>query len=288
MLIQRIGSRGVLFTFEDNISVYLIAGDKRVFLCDTHLGPLSMEYVKAYIARHWPGKEVVIFNSHADWDHVWGNCAFPAALIIGHETCRARLAEIGEFELEQWADYHQGRIELVLPNVTFSDKMTFVEEDVEFIYAPGHTVDSALCFDRRDSVLFAGDLIEYPIPYLDSYDLETYLKTLKYIEHLPAEVTIAAHSGVVDAALIAGNFAYVQDMARGKPIDAIRYRQAAGVHNYNVNNRILLHFERVIREKLGGDFNYRAFRRKFLQVENMLPAQLTAALEHLLNCIEQE
>ena len=40
------------------------------------------------------GREVLVVNSHADWDHPWGNNYFTGerrATIIGHELCRARM-----------------------------------------------------------------------------------------------------------------------------------------------------------------------------------------------------
>ena len=53
MKIQAVGSRGVLFTFQDGdspmggeTSVYLIEGVDRFYLCDTFLGSRFMNVVK--------------------------------------------------------------------------------------------------------------------------------------------------------------------------------------------------------------------------------------------------
>lgn len=59
-----------------------------------------MEIVKEYIKANLPEKEILVFNSHADWDHIWGNCAFEGVTIIGHEKTRTRMQEIGEFEVK--------------------------------------------------------------------------------------------------------------------------------------------------------------------------------------------
>lgn len=286
MLMREVQKRGLLFTFADNISVYLISTDKKYFICDTHLGPRSMEAVKQHIASQWPNKEIVIFNSHADWDHIWGNCAFPEAIIIGHETCRKRMQEIGAYDLAQLTEYHQGEIKLVLPSLTFSDKLVFEEEEVEFIYAPGHTIDCALCFDRQDSVLFVGDLIEYPLPYLDYHDLEAYIKTLEFIRNFRAKVIISAHSGIVEDRLIDDNIAYIKDVLLGNPINAAQFSEYRHVHQVNVNNMILLQFERIAREKLGKDFDYRSWRGAFKHWEHMCPEKLTEALKRYVDCIE--
>ena len=70
MNIRKTGTRGTIFTYDDDISVYLIKGNPKIVLCDTHLGPLSMEVIKQYLAADYPQKEILIFNSHSDWDHI--------------------------------------------------------------------------------------------------------------------------------------------------------------------------------------------------------------------------
>lgn len=218
MVIEKIGKRGVLFTFQEGDSafsqdtcVYLIDSGDKLFLCDTHVGPKSMETVKAYINEQGLGsKEIIVFNSHGDWDHIWGNCAFPNSIIIAHESCRKRLMESGEKDLEKFKDkFHDGSFGLKLPNLTFDSRLSFEDYGIEFIYAPGHTVDSAICYDKKDSVLFVGDLVEYPEPYLQYEDLETYIKSLEYIKSIKAETFISGHSGVVYEDLINENISFI-------------------------------------------------------------------------------
>ena len=99
MAIRQMGERGFLYTFDDDISVYLIAGSKGTIICDTHLGPASMEEVRDFLVSRNEPDPVMVFNSHSDWDHIWGNCAFPGSCIIAHETCRQRMLERGAFDL---------------------------------------------------------------------------------------------------------------------------------------------------------------------------------------------
>lgn len=280
--ISKAGNRGVIFTFEDDIAVYLIQTATYWFLCDTHLGPQSMQTIKKYIAEQANNKAVIVFNSHSDWDHIWGNCAFPGALIIGHETCRKRMREIGEFELESLREQHRGNIELVPPNVTFSDRLLFADEEIEFIYAPGHTVDSAVCFDRKDSVLYVGDLVEQPIPYLDYHDLATYISTLEFIKDFPAKIKLSAHSGIVDNSLIKRNIAYITTILQGKPVDPEIYQETPDVHNFNINNRLFLRYENRVRDKLKDNFDYALFRKNFKDLRAVSYSNLQAALEQYM------
>jgi glyoxylase-like metal-dependent hydrolase (beta-lactamase superfamily II) len=277
--VRPVGSRGTIFTFDDNISVYLIRTANKWFLCDTHLGPLSMEDIQRYVTSQAEKKEMILFNSHSDWDHIWGNCAFAEAIIIGHETCRKRMAEIGEYDLVRLTEYHRGNINLVLPNVTFSDKLIFEEDEVEFIYAPGHTVDSAVCFDRKDSVLFVGDLVEYPIPYLDFGDLEVYIQTLDFIKQFPAKVKLSSHSGIIDNTLIDTNITYINAILCGNPVNPGVYRECPNVHNFNVNNRLFVTYEKKVREKVGANFNYAMFKGHFENLEKVSYTALKEALD---------
>ena len=259
MQAKEIGSRGMLLTFDDSISVYIIRGRRRDFLCDTHLGNLSMQAVKFHLRE----ENAVVFNSHSDWDHVWGNGAFNASLLVAHRDCRRRLAERGHYELAALAEYRRGQVDLRLPELTFDSRLVFEDEAVEFFHAPGHTADSAVCHDREDGVLFAGDLVEAPIPYLDDEDLARYLQTLEKLRQFPVQEMISAHSGIVDRVLIEANMRYVEMMLEERPIPEEIYRGAEPVHRFNKNNRHLLVLERQVREKLNGGFDYGVFRRRF-------------------------
>lgn len=277
--VSKVGNRGIIFTFEDDIAVYLIQTDTYWFLCDTHLGPQSMECINNYISIESNLKDVIVFNSHSDWDHIWGNCAFQGKIIIGHETCRKRMNEIGQFDLTRLTEYHRGIIKLVLPNLTFSDRITFAEDEIEFIYAPGHTVDSSVCFDRKDSILFVGDLVEYPIPYLDFDDLQAYINTLDFIKNFPAKVKVSSHSGIIDNTLIDRNIKYIENIFKGSPIDPIVYQECPSVHNFNINNRLFLKYEKMAREKLKDNFDYTLFISNFEDLKKVNYTDLQEALE---------
>jgi len=289
MIIREVGSRGVLFTFDDkehpyigDTSVYLINAGNYFFICDTHLGPVSMEHVKQYMAAQAGKKQTVIFNSHSDWDHVWGNCAFEKPVIIGHETCRRRLQEIGGFELQRFSRYHNGDIKLLPPNLTFATSMRYEDEEVEFIYAPGHTVDSSICFDRKDSALYVGDLLEYPIPYLDFLDLKAYMRSLEFIKNLNAKIVISAHSGIVDEKLMDDNMGYIKSVLSGSPVDLKGNEDGRSIHDYNIKNMLLLKYEKIAREKLGERFDYNSFRKGFSNIDRMSYEDLKKALENHL------
>lgn len=278
--IKKVGNRGTVFTFADDISVYLIEGISKWFLCDTHLGPDSMEYIKNYILEQAKEKPVIVFNSHSDWDHVWGNCAFPTSIIVGHDTMRKRLQDIGQYELNTLTKYHAGSIELVLPNMTFSQSLTFADEKIECIHAPGHTIDSAVCYDRQDGILFVGDLVEEPFPYLDFIDLKTYIKTLEWLKDFPARLKVSAHSGIVDNQLIDKNINYIKAFLYDEPINPEVYQSCLPVHNFNINNRLYLKYEDIVRIKLQDMFDYTLFKGSLPDLKQAEYKELLEALEN--------
>lgn len=261
MKITEVGNRGILFTFDDETSVYLIHADSRLVLCDTHCGPESMEPVKEYIATHGlDKKELLIFNSHSDWDHIWGNCAFPGATIVGHEECRKRMQERGNWDLTK-LNQKLGEVEIRLPNLTFSDRLCLVEDGIEFIYTPGHTVCSSICFDRKDSVLYVGDLVEEPIPYILYHDVERFGQSLELLKSFSANVIISAHSGIVEEKLIEDNLAYIQKVIANVPVELPEDFRV--LDDFNRKNALILQYEKIVRERLGERFELPVFLREF-------------------------
>ncbi|MHA1666582.1 MAG: MBL fold metallo-hydrolase, partial [Candidatus Thorarchaeota archaeon] len=170
MKVEKISSRGLFFSFEDPYytNVHVILGNYHVFILDTFLGNDSMRLVQKTIAEEGHSdKPIVVFNSHADYDHYWGNGAFKDAMIIGHEQCKSRILAEGEASLVKYADHQRGVIELIPPNRTFQETLRFEKDGVEFFHTPGHTLDSASCYDMVDKILFVGDNVESPFPYLN-------------------------------------------------------------------------------------------------------------------------
>lgn len=267
--IEKIGSRGVLFTYNETESalgeycVYLINGQNNVYLCDTHLGPKSMEPIQEYMRDNGlEEKPLVIFLSHADWDHIWGVCAFDQPLVVAHDKCTQRINDRGLLELERYASFMNGNIRLVYPSLSFDSRLSFQADGVEFIFAPGHTEDSAICYDRRDSVAYVGDLVEKPQPTVSFHDLETYIETLESLKALAAKLIISSHSGQVGAGDIDGNIEFLrefQDIALSESSEDVDESDNDMIRKLYT----LLMYEDAIQQTAGPDFDYLKFQRVF-------------------------
>ncbi|MDD4028534.1 MAG: MBL fold metallo-hydrolase [Caldisericia bacterium] len=197
MKIQRIRSRGWLFTFDDiegtYTNVYVIQGKQHYFLCDTYLGPKPMEDIKKHLYKVSEELPFIVFNSHYHWDHIWGNCAFPDSIIVGHASIINMIHMYSEAELFRYKKYQQGTVKIVTPTVVFKYFLAFPDERITLFKSPGHTFDSASLFDVFDKVLYVGDNIEDPIPYLENTDFEQYLQTIEKYENLDFKVVIPGH-----------------------------------------------------------------------------------------------
>lgn len=218
MDIKHVGSRGVLFSFDEIggvTNVYVINGTKNIFIIDTFIGPAVMEEVNSYIDKNHGGKPIIVVNTHYHWDHVWGNCAYKAHPIVAHEKCLEFLTAKGEEDLKKREEHAKGKVEIILPNLIFTEKLKFEEDRVMLFHSPGHTEDSISVYDELDKVLIVGDNLERPIPYLMAKRLDTYLDTLQNYLSMDFQVIIGGHIGLEGKQLICDNAEYIRSFAEG-------------------------------------------------------------------------
>lgn len=280
--IKEVGKRGVIFQYDDQNLVYLIKGSNRLYLCDTHLGPESMKIVKDYIKDNGlSDKELVIFNSHSDYDHNWGNCAFENNIIVAHQFNLKRFKMKGEYDLEMKSHFQNGNVELVYPNLTFEEKLYFADDELEFVHTPGHTKCSAICIDKKDSTAYIGDLVEAPIPIVLWDDLEKFIESLAYIRSLSVERYIASHSGIVDEKLINNNLDYIYKLSEGEEF-SFDDEGVNKVHKFNKKNLLMQKFTRMAQEKLGDKFNYKDFKINFWKELGISENELKNEFNHLI------
>ncbi|QAA32586.1 MBL fold metallo-hydrolase [Clostridium manihotivorum] len=222
MEITKVGSRGELFTFYDigiATNVYVIYGQRHVYIIDTYLGPEVMQRINEHIEKVAGNKSKVIINTHSHWDHIWGNCIYASDLIIAYKRCRELIEEEGLAELEKYRQYEKGKVQIVYPNMTFTDKIYFEEDSIMLYYTPGHTDDCISVIDKTDKVLYAGDNIESPIPYLSSIHLDKYVDTLKEYLNKEVDIVIGGHTGIEDKRLVEENLEYVSKVLKDEVIE---------------------------------------------------------------------
>lgn len=172
--------RILVFQYERLVTAFAVLTQRYVVLIDSLINPASALVMWDAVGQ-WvsPERPLVVINTHADWDHCWGNQVFSGpdaiynGLIIGHEQCRARLleraaqAELHSKQHSEPALYSAVRIEP--PHWTFRDQCTIAGGDLtlRLLPTPGHTVDHLAVFIPEISTLFAGDAAELPLPFVD-------------------------------------------------------------------------------------------------------------------------
>lgn len=214
---QKVGKRGLLFSFMHigmQTNVYAIEGQASIYIIDTYLGPDIMAEVDQVLHRLFGPKPKIIINTHHDWDHIWGNCRYGDHWIVAHSLCPERIRAAGPTQLLENGiakGLAQGQVELVLPNLTFADRLTFERDQLYLWHTPGHTEDSISIWDALDGILIAGDNLEMPHPFIqwttptDINIINTYLETLKHYEDLPIKGIVNGHNPLADRTMLTAN-----------------------------------------------------------------------------------
>ncbi len=160
-----------------------------------------------------PCRQVV--NTHAHFDHCFGNAAFRPAAIWGHRRCAAVLRDQGERErasamrLLPHAAQRLAELEIVPPGRLVSERATIDLgwRRVELVHpGPGHTDNDLLVLVPDAGVAFAGDLVEQGAPpaFEDAWPLRWPSALDRLVEVAPA-VVVPGHGDVPaeDAARLA-------------------------------------------------------------------------------------
>ena len=155
------------------VRAYLVRSQRYLLVYDTLLGPQSGRWLREQADRLAEQRTVLVVNSHADWDHYFGNQSFEDLVIVGSQSCRDRiLGDVGRLELEKKraespASYDAVR--LVGPSVCLEGRGVIDGGDLTFQLLPtnGHRPDHLALYIPEIATLFPGDCVEDPIPLVD-------------------------------------------------------------------------------------------------------------------------
>ena len=194
------------------VSAVLLTHSK-AFVVDTLTGPLEAQPVVGLLRQKGHGQRVVVINTHHHWDHVYGNAAFHDADIVAHRACpRLMVAQRSTSDESVPPEPPEG---VPLPDVLFGDRVTFDAdpETVHLIHAPGHTADCIVVYAARAGILFAGDVLEWPLPsFCDREAAETWVQTLRRLKQLPVDLVVPAHGAPRPKSLIDDNERYIVEV----------------------------------------------------------------------------
>jgi cyclase len=202
----------------------------RAFVIDTLCRPQDVRPVLDLLAERAGSRSVVVVNTHHHWDHVYGNAAFAGLDIVAHRACpRLMLAQRTAGSQSVPPEPPEG---VPLPTVTFGDRLTYNDEPdaVHLIHSPGHTEDSIVVFAARAGILFAGDVLEWPLPsFAQRGAADQWVATLRRLKQLPADLVVPSHGRPQPKSLIDANERYVLGVH-----DAVAEARSKGVRRQDL------------------------------------------------------
>ena len=79
-------------------------------------------------------------------------------------------------------------------------------------YSPGHTKDCISVYDTEDEFLYVGDNLERPHVFVESDDIDAYIKTLNSYLTLKPKKIFAGHTLELDENDIQETIAYLNNL----------------------------------------------------------------------------
>ena len=220
----------------DEVDAFVVFARAFVLLIDTFSTPELARQGLDLLRPRMDGRPLLVLNTHADYDHAYGNRVFAPhgewpATIIGHRWAARRLtgpAEAEKLRALQAQSERYAQVQLVPPSLLVDDALTLAGGDLtlELLHTPGHTEDHLAVWIPELRVLLAGDAAEYPFPHVvGAASLVTLRASLTRLSELGAEVVLACHGQTTRPDLPALNLAYfsrleaeVRDVLNNSPV----------------------------------------------------------------------
>jgi glyoxylase-like metal-dependent hydrolase (beta-lactamase superfamily II) len=230
---------------EQVLNVGLVVGGTRCLVIDTRSSHVQGAELAAAVRELTPLPWVVV-NTHAHWDHCFGNRRFLPGELWGHRRCMEVLVMYGDLQRR-----------IMVRHARAEGDQSFVDELDEVVVTPpdhildefvaldlggrvvelrhlgrGHTDSDVVVLPGGTEVCFAGDLVEEGAPpeYSDSFPLD-WPATLKRLLDLAPDTVVPGHGEVVDLAFVreqTETAARVADLAREAHAEGRQVTDAAG------------------------------------------------------------
>ncbi|MBV9280766.1 MAG: MBL fold metallo-hydrolase [Chloroflexi bacterium] len=199
---------------DGRVRANLVCGSEFTLLIDTLSRPSDLEGVRELVRER--GRPLLVANSHADWDHWWGNAAFPGVPVIAHRLTLARQHREGRRALAAKRRGDEGffaGVTLRPATVAFDGRLDLDLGGlhVELRHLPGHTRDCTVAYIPERRLLFAGDAAEDPIPLVTDGPIAGWPEALLDWARR-ARIVVPAHGRVSGPELLERNAAYLRGL----------------------------------------------------------------------------
>jgi len=214
----------------DLVDAFIVVSERYVVLVDTLINPQTAAAMLR-IAREQltGGRQLLAINTHADWDHFWGNQLFagpdvahPAPIFASRRSAdRFRAPEEGQQFLAEMREHEPGRfddVRITRPTVLFDGRLLIDGGDLtlELFPTPGHQPDHVAIFIPEIGALLAGDAAESPFPLVHTADgLPLLRASLARTAALKPNTVLYCHAPVTSGPeLLQANIAYFDELER--------------------------------------------------------------------------
>lgn len=220
------------------VDTTILITQRYVIVVDTMINPATGEALLDLARPYLDGRRSLLaVNTHADYDHCWGNQTFAAsgAPIIGRHASVPIFSRPGSISFlekmqEEEPDIFDG-VRPTPPNVLFDETLTIDGGDLslELFATPGHTEDHLSLYIPQIRTLLAADAAEFPFPMArTAQGFPAMRRSLSRLAALEAGTVLYCHGPVdMGAQLLRENIAYFdrleqacrQALSRGVPHD---------------------------------------------------------------------
>ena len=159
-------SEGTYRIDDDRVRFFVLEGRDKAIMIDS-----SMNNANAIDgAKKVTDKPLEIVNTHADRDHIAGNCAFEKMYMSPAEEPVYR---------------ENGGQGTIIP-VKEGDIIDLGDRPLEVIVIPGHTPGSIALLDIKNRVLYSGDTVQSGIIFMfgKNRNMDTFIESLKKLEKI--------------------------------------------------------------------------------------------------------
>jgi glyoxylase-like metal-dependent hydrolase (beta-lactamase superfamily II) len=234
---QEVGDRVYVRRHESyDMNVGLVVGDGHCLVFDTRMSHREaadlIEAIRGITASPW-----TVVNSHAHFDHYFGNALFRPAEIWGHARCAEEIELYGAEQRSKVAGFvpvdrrqEVEEVEIDPPDHTFTTAATLdIGGRIVHLrhFGLGHSSNDIVAHIPDAGVVFAGDLIEQGAPpaFGDSYPLDWPDTTARMLNEMREPVYVPGHGAVVDRDFVVGqhgDLVTVAELARRAHVEGLR------------------------------------------------------------------
>jgi glyoxylase-like metal-dependent hydrolase (beta-lactamase superfamily II) len=205
------------FRLGDEVDSFVVRTERLLVVVDTLSTPGDARRLREQIAGDCAGRSLIVVDTHADYDHAWGNSVFADVPIVGHVRCGERLTGAqAAADIARWSAEMPGRFDEVVatpPSILHGDDGLVLDGGdvtIELIHTPGHSDDHISLHLRELGIVLAGDAAEVPFPHVDTpAGLVRARASLERLAALGAAHVLPCHGGTTDPAILERNLAWL-------------------------------------------------------------------------------